>query len=327
MSEEAAKTFFSYASEDSDFVSRLVKELREAGARVWLDKTDIAPGKHWDSEVEKALRECPIHVTVLSPDSVKSTEVMNEVNYALKNGKRVIPLLYRDCEIPFRLERVQHIDFRGDYHSALSELRNALVPHKVPGVILDLFGISESPLRASFSGAVPGSQTLTRKPADEAKPGMSVIPCEDLGYAHLYFYKRDWEVRGRRADGILSRDTLRQYLDKKFSERAERQRLRLGTNSIDDEIEETRRILKALEEGKADAVDYLSDQLKALPHGSIGLAVEILNLDEVIEATAGEITQKMVDKARKRYYGLSDREKRQATLGAIDALAKNIGLR
>src|SRR5437588_10175171 len=115
MVDNKLKTFFSYSREDSEFVVRLVKELRATGVAVWLDQLDINPGQHWDTEIEKALQECPRHVTVLSPAAVGSSNVMDEVSYALQEHKQVIPLLYSDCTIPFRLRRVQYIDFRPGY--------------------------------------------------------------------------------------------------------------------------------------------------------------------------------------------------------------------
>jgi hypothetical protein len=37
-----------------------------------------------------------------------------------------VPILYHDCAIPFRLRRVQYLDFRGEYASAYQELLAAL---------------------------------------------------------------------------------------------------------------------------------------------------------------------------------------------------------
>lgn len=134
MTEESPKTFFSYARADSAFVLRLVKDLRAAGADVWLDQLDIDPGEHWDSAVENALRVCPRHVTVLSPEAVSSQNVMDEVSYALEEHKQVIPLLYRDCIVPFRLRRVQWVDFRTDYASGFRDLARALGIKGAPAV-------------------------------------------------------------------------------------------------------------------------------------------------------------------------------------------------
>lgn len=86
----------------------------------------------WDVAIEDALSKCLSMMVILSTVSVGSVNVCDEVAFALDRQKRVIPVLYRDCEIPFRLARLQHIDFRSDYVRGLKMLRNALAP-PLPG--------------------------------------------------------------------------------------------------------------------------------------------------------------------------------------------------
>lgn len=118
--------FFSYCREDSEFALKLAADLKVAGAHVWIDQLDIEPGTPWDRAVEDALTNSPHMLVVLSPVSVKSDNVRDEVSFALSRQKRVIPVLYRDCDVPFRLARLQHIDFRADYARAMSILLRAL---------------------------------------------------------------------------------------------------------------------------------------------------------------------------------------------------------
>jgi TIR domain len=94
--------FFSYSREDSEFALRLARDLKTAGASVWLDQLDITPGQRWDRAVED-VRNCFCKLVILSPTSVKSTNVTDEVSFALEKGKTVIPIIHRDCTIPFRL--------------------------------------------------------------------------------------------------------------------------------------------------------------------------------------------------------------------------------
>jgi hypothetical protein len=65
---------------------------------------------------------------VLSPSSVASSNVMDEVSFALDEQKLIIPVLHRTCTIPFRLRRVQYIDARTEYGAALKELLQLLAP-------------------------------------------------------------------------------------------------------------------------------------------------------------------------------------------------------
>jgi eukaryotic-like serine/threonine-protein kinase len=122
MSASAPTDFISYSREDSAFVLRLAEDLRAAGARIWLDQLDILPGHAWDSSIEQALREAKRMLLVLSPASVKSDHVRNEISLALQEKKIVVPVLYRDCAIPLQLHRIQWIDFRTDYAGGLRAL-------------------------------------------------------------------------------------------------------------------------------------------------------------------------------------------------------------
>lgn len=122
----ASKFFFAYAREDSEFVLRLANDLRQAGVSLWLDQLDVNPGQRWDHAVEEALSRCDGMLAVLSPDSVASQNVMDEVSYALEEGKLMVPLLLRPTSMPFRLRRVQYVDFTPGYDRGLGQLLNAL---------------------------------------------------------------------------------------------------------------------------------------------------------------------------------------------------------
>jgi hypothetical protein len=116
---DAPTAFFSYSREDSEFALRLAEDLKAAGAAVWLDQLDIAPGERWARAVQEALQNCPRVLVILSPASVGSNHVEDEVNFALDEQKAVIPVFYQDCKVPFRLRPLQYVDFRTDYAHAL----------------------------------------------------------------------------------------------------------------------------------------------------------------------------------------------------------------
>ena len=105
---------------------RLAKDLRVGGAGVWVDQLDIAPGQRWDRAVEDALAKCLELVVILSPAAVESTNVMDEVSLALEDGKTVVPVLHRQCKIPFRLRRLQYVDLSLDYKAGLDRLLETL---------------------------------------------------------------------------------------------------------------------------------------------------------------------------------------------------------
>ena len=123
---EEVKYFLSYARKDEEFVLKLANELRAVDVNLWLDKLDILGGQHWDRAVEKALKICQGMIVVLSPESVASDNVMDEVLEARKKEKSVVPILLRSCDIPLCLRRIQYVDFTADYAAGFSQLLRAL---------------------------------------------------------------------------------------------------------------------------------------------------------------------------------------------------------
>jgi len=148
---EPGEVFISYARADSDFVLKLAKDLRAANVNFWLDQLDIAAGERWDQSIQEALEKSETLLLVLTPQSVASQNVMDEVAYALHTKKLVVPLLHKSCDVPFRVQRLQHIDFIDDYDAGVCRLLSAL--H------------SGHPPRGS---ATP--QTETEHPADPPRP-------------------------------------------------------------------------------------------------------------------------------------------------------------
>jgi mono/diheme cytochrome c family protein len=126
MGEQRLPIFFSYSREDSEFALRLAQDLKSAGVPVWLDRLDISPGKRWDRETQQALERCPRVVIILTPSSVQSDNVMDEVSFAMDEGKLLVPVLLKDCRVPLRLRRLQYVDFRKEYNGAVSDLFRAL---------------------------------------------------------------------------------------------------------------------------------------------------------------------------------------------------------
>jgi TPR repeat protein len=119
---ESAGAFVSYARKDFEFTNQLVCDLRKHGVRVWLDRTNIPLGSDWTSSVQAALHGCHQFLIVLSPASVRSQTVLAELNFALDQGKPVVPVLYQECPRPFRINSTQYADFTKDYRNGLSEL-------------------------------------------------------------------------------------------------------------------------------------------------------------------------------------------------------------
>ena len=109
--EKQRLTFISYARDDADFALELARELKASGFLVWLDQLDIPTGARWDDEVQKALEQCEIFMVILTPNSIASNNVKDEIGYVIDANKRILPVLLENANIPFRLRRFQYVDF------------------------------------------------------------------------------------------------------------------------------------------------------------------------------------------------------------------------
>jgi hypothetical protein len=108
--------FLSYKSEDAPEVERLRDALLGRGVRVWLDKNQIRPGDLFAQALENGLSSSKAVGLVVTPESVRSEWVKGEYYRALslanKGSLQLIPLMFRDCELPGFLADRQYVDFR-----------------------------------------------------------------------------------------------------------------------------------------------------------------------------------------------------------------------
>lgn len=122
----SAPIFVSYNRKESEFALKLSRDLIERGLNIWIDQTSILPGKRWDMEIENAMISASSVLVILSKTSASSENVLDEISYAFQHNKSIIPVLTETCNIPIRLTRLQHIDFRKDYPTAFNKLMEVL---------------------------------------------------------------------------------------------------------------------------------------------------------------------------------------------------------
>jgi TIR domain len=115
-------SFFSYSRADKYFAMKLAEDLRRNEIDIWFDQIDIPKGSLWDIEIEKALKNCDTLIVVISSNSIKSNNVLDEISFAIEEGKKIIPVKISKCDIPFRIRRLQYIEFENNYSNGLEAL-------------------------------------------------------------------------------------------------------------------------------------------------------------------------------------------------------------
>ena len=124
--------FLSYSRSDETFALRFANDLREGGIAMWVDQLDIRPSEHWDRAIERAVHECRGLLVILSPRSVESDNVADEISFALDHGKPVLPVMIEKCRLPLRITRMQVIDATGSYERALGQALEVLADGDLP---------------------------------------------------------------------------------------------------------------------------------------------------------------------------------------------------
>ena len=71
--------------------------------------------------------KCSIFLAILTPAFIESDNAKDEIGYAIDHGKRILPVLLEECEIPLRLTRIQYVDFtKMDYRDGLNSAKELL---------------------------------------------------------------------------------------------------------------------------------------------------------------------------------------------------------
>lgn len=131
--------FISYRrSVSSAFAMLIAAELRLVGFQPFIDIQDIPLGDKWHALVEKRVKESNIFIVVIGPESLDSTYVQKEIEWALENeqNRRIIPILHgkftaEELKIAYptlqqnNLISIQN-DHATDFYAALQLLKNAL---------------------------------------------------------------------------------------------------------------------------------------------------------------------------------------------------------
>jgi len=89
----SADVFISYSRKDIAFARLIRTSLQSSGVDTWIDWDRIPVGERWWDEIRQAIERSNVFVFIISGSSVGSTVCRDEINLALQNRKRIIPIL------------------------------------------------------------------------------------------------------------------------------------------------------------------------------------------------------------------------------------------
>src|SRR6201999_1814527 len=82
--------FISYSRKDYYFAESLTLYLLQHKIPAWMDVLNLKPGVLWEERLFESLDAAGCVVVVASADSMKSPNVRQEIERAVKQGKRIV---------------------------------------------------------------------------------------------------------------------------------------------------------------------------------------------------------------------------------------------
>src|SRR5260370_6796424 len=90
--------FISHTSKDDPVVKKIQQALHGLGIHAWVDSQELAGGDKLTPEVQQAIKDHEHFIEVLSPNTINSTWVKQEIEFALGLKKKVIPVMLPGIE-------------------------------------------------------------------------------------------------------------------------------------------------------------------------------------------------------------------------------------
>ena len=189
--------FVSYSSKDRPFAINLAKELNSLGANVWIDQLGIKLGENWDNAIENALDSSNTLMLLLSPTSVESQNVQDEVSIAIQENKKLVPILIKECDLPMRWQRRQYADLINNPEKAIGDIVEFLgldseATSKLKS-LLSLIDVDTAPVSDSTSSA-SSSETSSGNENVLVDQLVSDAEIDRAALMHKRAIKRNWQL-------------------------------------------------------------------------------------------------------------------------------------
>ncbi len=104
--------YIAYHRDDSDFAARVMRQIEDAGFRVWMDHERVrAEHIRWRESIDQAIRDAFALLVIISPAARASEQVNYEWTFALGTDIPVIPVIYKQAPLHPRQRILTRVDF------------------------------------------------------------------------------------------------------------------------------------------------------------------------------------------------------------------------
>lgn len=124
--------FVSYSRKDLDIAEKVVNALTKDNLEPWIDWKSIPKGETFEIEIQRGIEEADIFLFLVSPNSVQSDWCNKEIAHAVKNGKRILPIVISDADPEVILPEISKRNWifcregMGEFNRAIEETRKTI---------------------------------------------------------------------------------------------------------------------------------------------------------------------------------------------------------
>ena len=108
------RIFLSYARQDAPAIVSISQTIEGVGQELWFDR-QLSGGQQWWDVILERIRGCDAFLFLLSPSSAKSKACRLELQYAIGNGRPLLPIMVANVDarlFPEGLANYQYVDYR-----------------------------------------------------------------------------------------------------------------------------------------------------------------------------------------------------------------------
>lgn len=105
------KAFFSHSTRDRPLVERIRARAEGAGLGLYLAEHDRQPGRQLSRKIQRAIDRCGVMVVLLTSKGYDAPYVHQEIGYALKGRKLVIPVVEHTVDPQAALAMLQGVEY------------------------------------------------------------------------------------------------------------------------------------------------------------------------------------------------------------------------
>lgn len=185
--------YISYSNKDKELVHKLVEDIKDKGLEVWYDENLVEPGNEYQSKLTEGLQNADAVLVLITPNSISSSYVMNEMGLARGKEKLILPVIYGDVSIPEFIRDIKVIFWKDNYSEVIQRIVKAVLDSGKRKRVAPNSPPNNPPNRASNKPPNSG-------PTKKDLPNMPAAATTTRNYWFFKMNASTWEIQNLKLD-------------------------------------------------------------------------------------------------------------------------------